>query len=109
MIRLPASDLESFKQGIKHYYGVPQGNYARGQRIVLYNGDDQALFTIENMFHVDGILKLGLRRVKMKEFIKKLFCKHTNKKQIFRELHLEGRIYRNYGSECLKCGRTRWL
>ncbi len=62
MIRLPASDLEDFKRGIKHFYGVKQGNYAKGQRVILYNGNDQALFIIDDLFPIDGMLKLGLRR-----------------------------------------------
>lgn len=63
MIRLPATDLDDYKHGIQHFYGVKPGNYAKGQRVILYNGNDQALFRIEDVLHIDGMLKLGLRRV----------------------------------------------
>ena len=62
MIRLPATDLDDYKHGIKHFYGVKPDNYAKGQRVILYNDNDQALFRIEDVLHIDGMLKLGLRR-----------------------------------------------
>ena len=63
MIRLPATDLEDYKSGVKRFYGVKKGDYAKGQCVVLYNRDDQATFRIEHLFHIGGILKLSLRRV----------------------------------------------
>lgn len=45
----------------------------------------------------------------MNKFIKRLFCKHKQSKQVFRVLHHGGKTYRNYGRECDYCGKEWWL
>lgn len=64
MIRLPCDNLDSFVQGVKHFYSVNSNDFKKGQHIILYNDEYEATFEIQLLIYFEENTILGLKYVR---------------------------------------------
>lgn len=61
MIKLPCDNLNSFVNGLKHFYSVEKSGFEEGKQVVLFNDHQEEVFEIINVIRFKEHYVLGLR------------------------------------------------